>query len=421
MWSVKDYVVSWSQRLVVFSFVQGLVQIILAVTGISIIRNLPKEEYGLYIILLSIVSLINILAEGGLVVAIKSLIGSGSVNSIKLGKLVNASLAIKQQKLWILTLAFGSYCLFILHRNNVSALKSLILTLGVAATCLLSYRVSILLVSLQIYSKVREIQYSDLVSATARLLVISGLVFITKSSVVFILITGFTSYFLSQYYLQTLSINLSNMRPENSDFTSIKGISRKVVPNTVFYCFQGQIVTILLMLFGRSESVAEVGAFSRLAAILAIPSSIVATIAAPTFGRCTQLRKAAFISGGVILGLAISYSLLIIGSWRFPELCGIILGSNYEYRDQEFRLAIILSCLSHLSSTMWNLNSSRGWISKTTKFQIPLTIFAELLVLPFCDVSTPQGALLFGIVGIFASIPLLSIDFLNGFRKWSNK
>src|SRR5262249_4271194 len=104
------------------------------------------------------------------------------------------------------------------------------------------------------------------------------------------------------------------------------------LPNTIFYCFYGQVTVVVISIFGNSTQIAEVGAVGRLGAIFTILGSIMSTIALPWFAR-TQCRGAlarkyaqilvAYAAGGLTLlilaSLARSQLLWLLG----PKYAGL--------------------------------------------------------------------------------------------------
>src|SRR5262249_41345785 len=47
------------------------------------------------------------------------------------------------------------------------------------------------------------------------------------------------------------------------------GITKRMVPNVLFFCFQGQITFVLMTILGTTSGVADVAALGRLGALLA--------------------------------------------------------------------------------------------------------------------------------------------------------
>src|SRR5689334_11065528 len=72
--------------------------------------------------------------------------------------------------------------------------------------------------------------------------------------------------------------------------------------------------------------------------------------------------------------------------------------------------------LNMMTSTLWYLNACRAWITGSW-LNIPLTITAQLLLIPFIDFSTVSGVLTFN---LFAAVPSLLLNIglsYRGFRK----
>jgi hypothetical protein len=67
-----------------------------------------------------------------------------------------------------------------------------------------------------------------------------------------------------------------------------------------------------------------------------------------------------------------------------------VLGNRYAHLQRELLLMVGGASLTMLASTLWILNASRAWTAGSW-LNIPLTIAAQLLLIPFIDFSTVLG------------------------------
>jgi len=65
---------------------------------------------------------------------------------------------------------------------------------------------------------------------------------------------------------------------------------RKQAPHSIYYCLQGQITVWLISIFGNADSVADVGALSRLAVVFSVLGALSSEIVFPAFARIQDAR-----------------------------------------------------------------------------------------------------------------------------------
>src|SRR6185312_2876806 len=105
---------------------------------------------------------------------------------------------------------------------------------------------------------------------------------------------------------------------------------RKLAPNALFYCVQGQITVFLISLFAHQvSSIAEVGALGRLAMIFAVLSNLLTNVFIPAFARCHENRKLRLLYAEIV-GVVVIFSLAVIaGAALFPDEFLFVLGNKY--------------------------------------------------------------------------------------------
>jgi hypothetical protein len=227
--------------------------------------------------------------------------------------------------------------------------------------------------------------------------------------------TFFLQYLLLRSYAaKVIDLNASE-NPQ--DRQEIIRLTKKLAPNALFYCLQGQITVFLISFFARrSTGVAEVGALGRLAMISAVLMSTLTNILVPAFARCQDKAKLrvlyALIAGGVAL-----FSLIVFGAAAiFPDQFLFILGNRYTHLHRELVLMVGGSVLIAFGSTLWMLNSSKAWINGSWLY-IPLTLVTQIALVPFTDFSSVAGVLTFNLISTVPAVLLNLWLSYRGFRS----
>jgi len=204
---------------------------------------------------------------------------------------------------------------------------------------------------------------------------------------------------------------------DSEDRQVIVGFIRKLAPNAVFYCFQGQITVFLISIFAKSvSSVAEVGALGRLAMIFAVLSNLLTNVFIPAFARCHQPGKLRLIYAGVIGGVTAFGAGVICLAVLFPTQFLFILGNSYTHLQGELLLMVGGAVLNAIAGAMWGLNSAKGWISGSWMY-IPATLITQIALIPFVDFSSVAGVLFFNLISAAPSLLLNVVLSHRGFRS----
>src|ERR1043166_5869259 len=87
----------WSLRLAEFGLVQGVVQLLTAVAGLVILRAFAKPEYALYVIVNSMQTTGNLLADLGIGIGVRSVGGRVCNERRRFGQLLNTAWGLRRR------------------------------------------------------------------------------------------------------------------------------------------------------------------------------------------------------------------------------------------------------------------------------------------------------------------------------------
>jgi O-antigen/teichoic acid export membrane protein len=400
-----------------FAIVQAVVQIIGFLSGILLVRTLEQREYAYFTIANTMQGTINLLADIGISVGLVSIGGRVWQDRYRFGQLISTALSVRRKLGAVAIIIVTPVLYFLLVKNGASFFYTAVLIVVVLAGLLIQLSLGVLDVVPRLRSDIARIQSIDLTGAIARLLVLVTLMYFFLNAGVAVAVA--TATLLLQYaMLRKYVAGVIDLdAPENAeDRAAMFGFIRKLAANAVFYCLQGQITVFLISFFARrTSSVAEVGALGRLAMIFAVLSNLLTNVFVPAFARCQSARKLRWLYAAIIGGVSAFSLLVLCGAEIFPDQFLFVLGSKYAHLHRELLLMVGGAVLSALTGTFWALNASKAWVAGSWLY-IPLTLAAQIALIPFTDFSSVMGVLTFNLISAIPNLLLNIALSYRGFR-----
>jgi len=394
----------WMPILVKFASIQVLVQVLGFAAGILVIRNLPKREYALYTLGNTMLATILVLADSGISSALTAIGGRIWQDKQQLSRLIRTALELRRLLVAVTVPIVIPVLVWLLMQNGASTPKTAILVAAVLVGCGLELITRIYAVALRLKSEIRQIQNQALVAALVKLAIvgIAVLVWFNVEIAIFAVVAGYAVQYwmLHRWSVENLDVRAPGdpaMRAE------IIGVVKKVSPQTIYYCLQGQIMVWLISIFGNADRVADVGALGRLAVVFSILGSLASEILFPAFARIqsAQMLRKRYLQV-ILVYAAISASLVALVA-VFPKQVLSVLGGQYRHLQTEGILMAVSSVLGAIAGLAWGLNYSRAWIVSPLKF-IPFSIAVQVALVYFLNLSTVRGVLVLSILSALPSI-----------------
>lgn len=402
----------WASKLSKYISAQLLVQFFGLACGILLIRNLSKQEYAYFTLANSLQGSMNVLASSGIISALSAIGGKVWQDPFRFSQLVSTAMRLRLRLATVSAAAVSPILLFLLLKNGASLGYSLFLIVGILIELALYLRNSIWQVVLQLNTKINQIQKVELLGSGSRLalLAISNTI-LSAGLGVFIstLASGFQYTALKKQVKDLLN---SKASIHKEDHREIKRLILLQLPSSLFFCIQGQLTVILISFFGNTQNIAEIGALSRLAVIFSLIMSIMTNIVLPSFARCQskyELRKRYFQILAAYAGFS---GILIFLIATFPSKFLFVLGSQYSNLEQEIILMAVSQTVTALSTVLWNINSTKGWIELSWLFP-PAIILTQIALLLFLDISTVRGVIIFSTLSI---MPASCLNFVMTYK-----
>jgi len=404
-----------------FAIVQAVVQIIGFLSGILLVRTLEQREYAYFTIANTMQGTINLLADIGISVGLVSIGGRVWQDRHRFGQLISTALSVRRKLGAVAIIIVTPVLYFLLVKNGASFFYTAVLIVVVLAGLLIQLSLGVLDVVPRLRSDIARIQSIDLTGAIARLFVLVMLMYFFLNAGVAVAVA--TATLLLQYaMLRKYVAGVIDLdAPENAeDRAAMFGFIRKLAANAVFYCLQGQITVFLISFFARrTSSVAEVGALGRLAMIFAVLSNLLTNVFVPAFARCQSARKLRWLYAAIIGGVSAFSLLVLCGAEIFPDQFLFVLGSKYAHLHRELFLMVGGAVLSALTGTFWALNASKAWVAGSWLY-IPLTLAAQIALIPYTDFSSVMGVLTFNLISAIPNLLLNIALSYRGFRTFQS-
>lgn len=410
---LRARVARWGKRLSKFVVVQLVVQAVGVACGILLVRALSQTEYAFYTVSFAMQSAMNVLADSGVGIGLSSIGGRVWQDPHRFGRLVATALRLRRALGAAAVLVVAPLLVWMLRANGASLSYAALLTLAALVGLRFQLKTVVLMVVPRLCSQLGRVQTIDFSGALVRLALVVAAYFIFLDAAVATLATAASvavQYMLLRRWTPE-SIDTGAL-PDAEDRAEMVSIIRNQLPNSIFYCLQGQVTIWLIAIFGSAQNVAEVGALGRLGVAFAVIGAVMTSIVLPGFARCqslARLRRTYFqiAAAGVLFGL----SLMALARF-FPDQLLWVLGAKYAHLREALFLMMTMTALNAVITGMWALNQTKAWI-KYSWLNIPAVLLTQALLLLLLDTRSLDGVLWFGILSL---VPTLLLNAMLSYR-----
>jgi O-antigen/teichoic acid export membrane protein len=231
-----------------------------------------------------------------------------------------------------------------------------------------------------------------------------------------------TLFLAFSYYRRARQLLGVKGHPSPQQEKAIVRLAMPNAPSTIFYSIQGQIMLMLITVFGHNvSSVANIGALSRLGQILILFSQMNVILVEPFFAKLQLARlKRIYLSalGLVLIGVS-GFSAL---AFLFPEAFLWILGPHYSQLRVEVGLMVLSSAIQYLGGFLWVVHSSRRFVYWwVTIANIALTLGVEVLFIWKFDLSVVRNVLILNVASAVVSLMVNLSCGVYGFWRGGQK
>jgi len=188
------------------------------------------------------------------------------------------------------------------------------------------------------------------------------------------------------------------------------------LPAALYFATQGPLVVWLSATFGKTRSIAEVGALSRLGLVVGLFSGLTGIVFLPRLARIAdeRLYRRRFLQFGAAL---LAVGLAILGTAAIsPGTFLLLLGPHYRGLQRELLLLVASSVFTLLDGYLVSVNLARSW----TRFQAPALaiqiVFQAFLVIRL-PLSSTANVMLFGLLSAAVAFSLQAAMAAIGFKR----
>ena len=404
---------------------QLLLQVVGFGIGIILVRDMPKTDYAIYTILMSVQAILTILSNSGIMIGFIKTGGDIWDDSEKLATLIKTGTQLRYYIAFFAFLIAGFYGIYLLIEQNIESFQILIFLVCIILIVIPEIHTAFITNALLLRKEVMKVQLAQLITQSSRLLLLLLVLLIFRNhlTINIVLIITISGIWLSYWFLIKKSTHIIDHKaPFDPKYRRILlHYLKRIWHNELFFAFHGQISIFLIGVFGSTSSLADLGALARLAAVYAILTALINNLIVPRFARAqeTAIMKLQYFQLLALLGLS-SVSVIFM-AYIFPEIFLWILGPKYYHLELELTLVMILGSVNLFISGIVGLNQAKGWIKFRTFWEIPLNILTIILGIRFFDISILSGVLYLSISISAVNLLLSLVNSYWGFSRTSQK
>jgi len=408
----------WTKLIAVTFSAQAIIQLLGLATGILIVRLLPTTEYAFYTLANTMLGTMTVLADGGISSGVMAQGGKVWQDRQKLGTVIASGLKLRK--------IFGMFSLlislpilfYLLIRNGASPIASGLIVLAIIPSFFAALSDTLLETASKLHQGINKLQKNQLSAGLGRFVLMVGSLLVFPFTYIAILGNGIPRMWAN---IRLRKISAEYADPEQKSDPAIEkeilAIVKRSLPGAIYFCVSGQITIWLISVFGNTQSIAHVGALSRLTTVLTVFTTLFSTLVVPRFARLPekknllvqrflQIEAALFVISFIIIAIVM----------LFPAQVLWILGKGYSNLNTEILLLTISSCLTMLAGVTYSVLVSRGWIIKPV-INLSVNILFQVILVVTMDLSKTTNVLMFSIVDFLLAFVILIIYFIYRVSK----
>lgn len=394
----KQRLLHWGHIMGRMSFVQLLIQAVVAATGILLVRVLNKQEYALFTIAASAQTMLNLLTDSGINSGLMSIGGQVWEDSARLSSVMRTALRLRTRLTFIATAGVSPIAIWLLLSNGASLVNAFAITAIVVAGTTYLVANTVFAGVLKLHSRYWTLQSADLAGALSRLVFCGAAVLVFLNATIAAACTALSQVVQYLWVKRKASeIVVSDPEEVPDDRQRLKTMIRRQLPYFLFYSVQGQLSIFLISTFGTTSKVADIGALSRLGVVAAVYNSVINYIVCPAFARARERRRLARSFLEVVVLSFVVGLIAVWLAWVFADQILWLFGPKYRHLRSEVVWMVVSLVIGLLLSVIWGINTARGWLNSTWII-IPLTLAIQVGLVRWLQLSSVRGIIIFGIV-----------------------
>ena len=408
----------WSSRLVSFVVGQGSVQLLNLISGFLLVRWLTVKDYAAYSLVTGFQGSIGVLVELGLGSSIVAL-AAGRTDPQVIGTYICSTRHYRNRFFFALLPVVMVVFPILTLRQGWSVPLTAVLLGAILTTLYFQSWATYYSVPLLIYQKLVLYYRTPTILGVVRLVSSLCLYFLTLlSSVTAVWISSLSTVaqgWLYKRHSANLIIEPLTCSPEANK--EVLGFIRPLMPSTIFFALQGQISILLITWYGKTGSIAEVGALGRIGQLFVMLGAFNGVVVAPYIASVAKhkllLRYLQVLAGA--MGISV---ILAVFTAISPNFLLWILGEKYNHLKSELFWMMASACIAYLTGVMWTMHSARKWIySWGVWAYISAVIVVQIFGLVFMNLGTTKNVITLSLYSALVSFLVQVAWGVVGFNK----
>jgi O-antigen/teichoic acid export membrane protein len=385
----------WLRMLTAFVSLEFAAQACAVLASFLVVRNLDKNHYAWYSLAFNLQSTLGTFTLLGIGTGMTSMAGQWIADREKMGALAASAFRYRS----LLLVIFGPLVLpvfgYLLLKNACPSGHTLALVMLALCLFFVELNRGIFSAPVRIAGAYNYLQQAALLEAIFRvailgLLILLGCLSAWTTLLVSVVVSGSVVRFLIKRRAQEFIA--PHGTPDRDIQRKLTKLNFNVLPGTIAFVLQSQIGIAMISIFGKTASVADLGALTRIALLLTVPQAIVSKIIGPKLARAKEgadLWCKFGVSVFCVTAMAAGcFALMFLFRHQYLWL----LGKDYWYLEKEVVFYSGLACTATVTAMSYMLLYARGWADYMWIAPVA-EVLCQLAAIPLLNLSTPMGVL----------------------------
>ncbi|SMP28158.1 Membrane protein involved in the export of O-antigen and teichoic acid [Flavobacterium hercynium] len=403
--SKYNTVISWGKLLSITGSTQIIIQALGFASGILIIRLLTVQEYAYYTLANTMLGMMAVLADGGIVPGVMAQGGKVWRSKKEMGVVLATGLDLRRKFAMASLFVSVPILFYLLLHNNASWMMALLIAIALIPAFYATLSDSLLEIIPKLNQTIVPLQRNQIEVGVVRLFLSGISMFVFPWAFVAVLAAGIPRIW-GNIGLRKIVHTMAEkeQEPDKEARKEMLSLVKRILPTSIYYCFSGQITIWLVSIFGNTSSLAQLGALSRVSVMLSIFNVLIATLIIPRFAKLEPNKYLLFNRFLQIMGLLLVLTVgIVLTVYLFPTPILWLLGDSYKDLHFELLLSIISNCIVLLGGVVFNLYSARGW-AMSPVLAILLNFVSIIVFSSLLDLSSLKGVLFLNIALAIVSL-----------------
>ena len=391
----RQRLLSWAWSGLETTVAQGAVQALGLGAGVLIIRFLSPREYAFYTIATAGLGMMSVLTDGGIGSSVLALGGAVWQDKVRFGVVIASGISLRRQ-FSRFALALGiPLMVVLLRRQGATWTESVLVALSVVPVFQATVTGHLLEAVPRLHQTLRSLQLLQMAGGAGRLVLVAAVVPLWPLATLANLVAAIPQWYMNRRLRIVADSRVDWRGPGTAEVAGrMMSQVRRTLPGAIYYAFSGQLSVWLISLFGRSESVAAVGALGRPAIIFTVLGIAFNALAVPRFARIPAGQhhhvRARYFQSQLAFVLVCALLLALLAALAGPVLS--VLGPHYTGLQHELVLMGLAGSIATGAGAAYSLGAARGIVAPAAVV-IPLSILLQIALIAGLPLSSVSGVL----------------------------